>query len=523
MKLSFVEAEISTIRMKNYPTKRIKGSYSFSGAEEKFSVRQNIHKAFFLMEVSCMIKICPKCSNENPIAGKYCIYCGEMIPNTSMLDTSKDITCGKCGAVNSKMSQFCLSCGNSLSPFAKKDAKNQLFDYWYCSNDHTLMKETTSNHQFMVSKELEKSLGELEVNGKIKPEQRDLTREIAQKIFKTDPSVNFSVLTRTRCPICMQDSLAPIYFQPPQKQTPVSPFSQVQHGLTAQAPFSRYSQSYFHPERLTIMSMFSNGFDFILSYPKILIIPILIIGIRSVLNLIGVSLYDSSNIVHWTIQGYFFEELTRNSLGFIIGLLADLILESAFITTILVSFVKFKEQEGDFRINKENTLTNSFEFLPRIILAKIVIDGSISLCIVILDLINDYMIGNYPMGQSMSIIVQMLFLATSIFSLILLLLPMILFLYVPQCLIIDNLSVPNGLITSIKFIKRFLGPTLLFFIIIFFIPSGILSILPYEVWEIGIPSVIFRLIDTFQLLCLAWAYDKFKDNVQRFSDAPQRL
>jgi len=443
----------------------------------------------------------------------YCAFCGEKLPDISVPDLSEKNSCTKCGTINSKSYRFCLSCGNPLYVPINKYGEKQLIDYWYCDSDQTLMKETASDHQFIVSKNLEKSIDNLELDGKIKSEQRNLIKEIANKIYQTDPSTNFPLLTRVRCPICMQDSLAPVYFQPRHTQASISPHLPTTRSLTSQIPVQRYVHYPIYPERLTVMSMMSNGFDFISTNPKSLIIPLLIITIRFMLSLLGIKLYDSSNIINWLFQGYFFEKLSEDFLFFIIGLFTDLIIESAFITAILVFFTEIVSQKDDIKLNLTQSFPNYIESFFKIIVAKIVIDISISLVIVTTDIVNSYIFSTFSMEQMVSLSGMILVLVISLFTLVLLFVPMIMFAYVPQSLIIEKTNIPRSFAISIWFARKYLLPTLFFFVLIIIIPSIVFSITPYEWWETGIFSIIFRFIEFFEIVCLCWAFNKFKNTL----------
>ncbi|MFX0184337.1 MAG: zinc ribbon domain-containing protein [Candidatus Hodarchaeota archaeon] len=456
------------------------------------------------------MKICTKCFKQNPIKSVFCAYCGEKLPDMKQPDSLDNIPCTKCGTINIKSNRFCLWCGNPLYVPIDKRGEKRLTDYWYCDNDQILMKETASDHQFIVSKDLEKSLDNLELDGKIKREQRNLIKEIANKIYQTDPSTNFPLLTRVRCPICMQDSLAPVYFQPRHMETSVSPYQHMTQTSWAPIPVQRYDHFPFYPERLTVMSMISNGFDFISTNPKSLIIPFLIITIRFMFNFLGIELYDSSNIISWLFQGYFFEKLSEDSLFFSIGLLTDLIVESAFITTTLVFFVEIVGEKEEMKLNLTQSFPNYIEFFVKIILVNIAIDGLISLIIVITDNVNSYLYSTLLMDQMVSLMGMILVLAVLIITLVLLFIPMIMFAYVPQSLIIEKTNIPRSFIRSIWFARKYFLPTLVFFALLIIIPSIVFSIFPYEWWETGIFSIFYRFIEFFEILCLCWAFSKFK-------------
>jgi hypothetical protein len=443
----------------------------------------------------------------------YCAYCGEKLPDISVPDLSEKTSCTKCGTINAKSNNFCLSCGNPLYVPKEKYGEKQLIDYWYCNNDQTLMKETASDHQFIVSKDLETSIDDLELAGKIKSEQRNLIKEIANKIYQTDPSTNFPLLTRVRCPICMQDSLAPVYFQPRNTQASISPHLPTTRSLTAQIPVQRYVHYPSYPERLTVMSMMSNGFDFISTNPKSLIIPFLIVSIRFMVSFLGIELYDSSNIISWLFQGYFLEKLSEDFFLFVIGLLTDLIIESAFITATLVFYAEIVSQRENIKLNLTQSFPNYTEFFIKIILVNIVINGSISLIIVIIDIVNSYLYSTLLMDQMASLIGMILVLVASLFTLVLLFVPMIMFAYVPQSLIIENTNIPRSFAVSIRFARRYLLPTLFFFVLIILIMIIPSLVIPYEWWETGIFSIIFRLIEFFEIICLTWAFNKFKNTL----------
>ena len=154
------------------------------------------------------MKNCPNCRRENPSPSKFCFSCGFKFTGTAVVRGQTNI-CGSCGTDNSPVFKFCRMCGKELLT----KSQDSLVELWYCKNDSAIMMEIDPKYQIKLSKQIDESLSELLNAEKIKNEEVELIKEIANQVFKKNENINFAILTRIRCPICLNDAIASVHSQ----------------------------------------------------------------------------------------------------------------------------------------------------------------------------------------------------------------------------------------------------------------------------------------------------------------------
>lgn len=65
----------------------------------------------FVGEAAKNMKICPACGEPSPADSKFCLQCGEALPEMTMADSA---VCPNCGKENKLGTKFCQECGTKL-------------------------------------------------------------------------------------------------------------------------------------------------------------------------------------------------------------------------------------------------------------------------------------------------------------------------------------------------------------------------------------------------------------------------
>jgi len=452
------------------------------------------------------MKKCPNCSHNNPLEFKFCSNCGTQFSQPQQTTITTTPVCSKCNSKNPSGTHYCIFCGQPIPQVPQQKVENELAAYWYCSSDQELMKETSQDHQFPLSINIEESVTELINKGKIKPEQASLATEIAKKVFQARPDMKFPVLTRVRCPICLRDTLAPVTFQPLSTLPSNTPSY-----LSTDVPYIPYTSPKYFPdiyrERSSILAWIRNGYDLILQNPQFLIIPMIIILMEVLVNSFGIRLYDSSSLLSMLWSGFLQEEFLSNSIEFTIGILADMIIETVFITLVLVAFTYTKNYDKPLTLSSDYIPTQTSYFFPRILGAKLFFDGVFSLEFIVYNLVAQ------SFSTTMDYVGLFLSMFVSIISLVFIFFPLIFLRYLYPIIVLEKRGVLKSIFGSIKFARHFLSITILILIVFFILPLMLLSLAPLELWELGIIDLIYRLIDTFQIITVTVGFDKFKSTI----------
>lgn len=154
------------------------------------------------------MKNCPNCRRENPSPSKFCFSCGFKFTDAVSVRVQGNV-CGFCGTKNSSGFKFCSNCGKELA----SESQNSLVDFWYCKNDSAIMMEIDPKYQFKLSRNIDESVSDLLNSEEIKVKEVELIKEIVNQVFEMDEKLNFAILTRIRCPICLSDGIASVHSQ----------------------------------------------------------------------------------------------------------------------------------------------------------------------------------------------------------------------------------------------------------------------------------------------------------------------
>jgi hypothetical protein len=449
---------------------------------------------------------------------KFCLYCGAELLKVTVEDSTTEVICSKCGKSNSLRTQYCTTCGSPLDDPKRKEALNRLHSYWYCENDNTLMKETTANHQFLISQEIDTSLQEAIESKKLRSDKKPLAKEIAQKVFEYEPKTKFPLLTRTRCPICMDDSLAPVYYQPPHKELLISrsqiaspsQYKKDDQRVTPQAPIAIYVA------RLNPMDMIQNVGQILKQNPQILVILLIFIVFEVVLNFTQIPHYDLSSILILIFPEVYQEESPIQVSEVLIGIPMDLLIEGVFITLLLVAFKNYMAPSH----NQQSTgiFSQGVHFFPKIIIAKLLIDAIATAFIMvnlILIVMTSYLDSvSFPLDSFLFPLIFLPLPFMLVFSGILVGMLMIVFAYVYPSIIMAKTEPMDSLVRSWDFVKQNFWPTVVIVFLFSYVPVLGLSLVP-EIIPPGGESVVVRIFETGQLLCFTWGFEKFRTTQQK--------
>ncbi len=446
--------------------------------------------------------LCPRCQKENVNGTKYCYNCGLKLPESHITDINRENLCPNCRTPNPLTARFCMHCGEELNRLREKETHKKLIDYWYCRHDRNMLVETSSTHQFPVAKSIDESLSSLVDERTLKPEEVNDVKNLAHLCFLDDPSKNFAVITRVRCPICLNTFFAPVYSQPTKEisrmgtDPPSFPSYQVVPG------YSIYPQ-----QRYSVSNTIKTTFEFILSNPIILLIPALIIIIEYFIEYF-IPLYNSTSISIWLIDGYLLDQLSNKPFEFIFGLLLDFLLEISLITILLVSYNNLRNR-SEGKIPVQEITTTSLRFLPKLIIAKIIVDIIISISLSLPGFFFAFIISLELSYSYLLPVIVFLLVFTSIL-LVSIIFIYAFFSYVNPIIVINDETVFNSIIGSLKFSKKYLFQT--FSLIFIFLIGPIL--IPVNLDIFGINVLISRISEVFLILCLASGFDNYKHTLE---------
>ena len=431
---------------------------------------------------------------------------------STLEDSPQELICTKCGTSQIPATQFCTTCGSLLVDPKRKKELEDLHAYWYCKKDNVLMKETTPDHQFLISKEIDNSIQEAIENRKIRAEQKTLVKEIAQKVLEYEPKTQFPLLTRIRCPICMEDSLAPVYYQPKHEES-IIPRSQIilpsQYGRT---DLRGSPTTPIQVERLNPIDMVQNVFQILRQHPQILGIPFVIIIIELVLNIMLIPFHDLSSIVVLLFPDAYQEEGLIQASEVIIGISVDLLIEGVFITSLLVYFKSKLTRIDEEQISSPSILSQGIDIFPKILIIKLLMDGlNTAFLVVGLALLIFIMtISSYPMSPLFATLILFISLIVSSFPLVVAGMLLIVFSYAYPSIVMEKAGPIDSLVNSWDFVKKNLWPTLAIVFLFTYVPSLTLSFISPEILVLDIETIILRIFETGQLLCFLWGFETFR-------------
>lgn len=489
-------------------------------------------------------KYCPKCSASNPKDGRFCFECGNPLEDTSQpqprqcpscgisIDTSR-LFCPNCGqsfiekplevkkeqiSVPSKeirtecpacgqltSGDYCRSCGYNLTTRQRKKP----IDWWYCDRDSAIMDEIDPNSQILVSRSsLDESLAQAMDNNILQHQDREMARSLALQLFENSINAKFEVLSQVRCPVCSQQSLAPTTKRPRQV------------GI-------RYTQEI----TLNVSSMLHNGIFYLRTYPQLLLITLIAIGIDIGVLLLGfgaISAFSTDSL--FSFLGVPLTGTTIPVVGFTYSLTTIFIsLIISFIVNIFIQcwyYTSLKEiSNNNIPLNIGKSFRKSFSSFPRALAAQFLIfAGVIGLIIGILLVFVIFSVGflnsdtGYQIFLLLIIILLIGILGIGIFSMLL----NVLLSYVNMSIVFDEKS---GVILSLKRSWRFARKyfwTTVGIIIIFSIGTYIIgyiqtfsfmffyiALLPGLI-SVLIYSILNRLIEAYKAMSMGWGYQAFR-------------
>ena len=75
------------------------------------------------LKVLAGIRTCPSCGADVDKNFRFCVNCGEKMPEEEVEDDGK-LVCDKCGAQAEEGAVFCTNCGNKITPKKEKKPEN---------------------------------------------------------------------------------------------------------------------------------------------------------------------------------------------------------------------------------------------------------------------------------------------------------------------------------------------------------------------------------------------------------------
>jgi ribosomal protein L32 len=437
-----------------------------------------------------------------------------MKKETSPLIKTSDITneCPACGLMT-KSGDYCHNCGYHLMETERRSSHN----WWYCQRDSAIMAEMDSNQQIPISREsVDESLMQAINNRLLEPHDREKAKNLALQILDEGIASKFTVITKVRCPACGSYSYAPVTKRPRQVS---------QYGSLRQFT-------------LNAGSILRTGVYYLRNYPLLMIIIIIGVGLDSITFVMGLSSYsflslDTMFLGTSTLNTVSYD--TSNLFNFFLFLIVSTLITlviNCFLQTWYLSSLKEIREKEKRNVNILESLKASLRFIPRVLMAQLIITGFTTVLSLITLLISGSVLSEnvYDMGYNSILFYLFLFLAILVGITGLTFILSILFAYVQGSIIFGGSGVIKSFNDSYKFARKYFWTTFGVIIVfnflggiisiptamilgstLFLFPAGTFSFLFVTA---AVSSIVARGVEAYKTLSIGWAYDEFKSTIE---------
>lgn len=413
---------------------------------------------------------------------------------------------------------YCHNCGYHLLETQKRSSDN----WWYCQRDSAIMAEVDQNQQIPVSREsVDESLAKAIGSRMLQPHDREKAKILALQILDEGITNNFTVITKVKCPVCGADSYAPVTNRPRKVSV-----------------YGKYKQL-----TLNAGNILRTGIFFLRNYPVLLAITIgaIILDIVTYMSGFGAySLINTDSLLSDSITSsgegmtnlsLFSSDPINTLVMFGIGTIISIVI-TTFAQCWYLTSLKEIRHNSDNKLNLIGSLTSSFKYLPRGVIAQALITGFatgtsllllIASEIIITSDIYEHEIGSLLFWMLFLLILSMVFLGLNFVL-------SVIFAYVFGCIVLNEAGIVSSFADSYKFARKYLGTTFGVLIVFNFavtllaIPVGVLAGSASFISGIGVSSYILmtaitgalvnRSVEAYKTLSLGWAYDEFKTVIE---------
>ncbi len=449
---------------------------------------------------------CPTCMTKVESSYYLCPNCGQSLGvlskisnSTPYIDDRDSEICPSCGKIT--FGEYCQECGFRLR------SRQSPVDWWYCSRESAIMKEIDPKNQFLIPKEsLNESIASFQREEKFPNYQSDSIKQLSNLVFSHDPTSNFCSITKVKCPVCGQITYASINIRPKTSQL-------FGAGI----------------KELNGSNLIRSGFFYLKNFKEFYIIIVFGVIIDLGVFILGGNLANIAALTNF-FSDFDTAALNESIYTMNIGsLLIDFILSSFLLSWTLISLKQIKSQ-GYPSIDLISGFGSSIRIIVRVLILQlfpliVTLISTIGLGFITLsytDLIfnsSDYY--SYPdSGSVIGSLLLILFFTMGIaiveFAVIILTTY-----FLPAFIFSSKRSIKNSINRGYSFARKYfwltLGITVLFNFIgnvgsFITLPSYFLgtSLIP-----ILITSIIVRTVAVYRVLSFGWAYDEFRDEVNK--------